>query len=257
MLKVLGIIPARSGSKGVHDKNIKPIGGIPLLEYSVFSATRAKAQGILSEVVVSTDSARYLSIVSQYDIERRYLRPEALATDTSPTIDAVIDVLDWYRDQHRASFDAVMILQPTTPFRTPEHMKEAISILKRKPEATCVASVCKLGDHHPMRIKKMNDDGRLIDFCCDYAEPEPSRRQDFRPNAYIRNGAIYLTKVRTLREDGVIRGNWVAGMEMPEANSINIDEHMDYLIAKASLEYDRFEKDLYFFQELLSKKVQP
>jgi len=253
-MKVLGFIPARSGSKGVPDKNIKPIKKIPLLEFSVYAAVKAKQLGILDEVVVSTDSEHYLSTVSQYDIEKDYLRPPALAADNSPTIDAVLDVLNWYSEQHDRGFDAVMILQPTSPFRTPQHIKDAISLMSENSQATCVASICKLGDHHPLRIKRMSDSGQLMDFCDEYIEPEPSRRQDFQPDAYIRNGAIYLTRTRSLVDEGVIRGNWVVGMEMPEANSINVDEHLDYLIAKASLEYDRFSEDLAFFNEFINNK---
>ena len=253
-IKVLGFIPARSGSKGVPDKNIKRIKEVPLLEFSVYAAVNARQQGILDEVVVSTDSEHYLATVSQYNIEKDYLRPPALAADESPTIDAVLDVLNWYKVQHHRSFDAVMILQPTSPFRTPKHIKDAISLMSENSQATCVASICKLGDHHPLRIKRLSDSGQLIDFCDQYIESEPSRRQDFQPDAYIRNGAIYLTKTRTLVDNGVIRGDWVVGMEMPEANSINVDEHLDYLIAKASLEYDRFSDDLAFFKELINNK---
>jgi len=255
-MRVLGFIPARSGSKGVPDKNIKPIKGIPLIEFTVFAAVIAKSKKILSDVIVSTDSHEYLSHVKHYDIERDYLRPKDLATDSAPTIDAVIDALNWYQEHKGKSFDAVMILQPTTPFRTLEHIANSIEMMKNTPSATCVASICKLGDHHPMRIKKMTAEGQLLDFCSDYVEPEPSRRQDFSPDAYIRNGAIYLTRTKTLQDEGVIRGSWVAGMEMPEANSINVDEHMDYLIAKASLEYDRFAEELSFFNDLISQKEQ-
>lgn len=253
-MKVLGFIPARAGSKGVPDKNIKPIKGIPLLEYSVFAATKAKQQGILQDVIVSTDSRHYLSYVNSYDIDQEYLRPYELATDTSPTIDAVLHVLDWYKNRHKKSYDAVMILQPTSPFRTAHNIAQAITLLENTPQASCVASICKLSDHHPMRIKRLEDSGRLMDFCSEHTEPEPSRRQDFFPEAFIRNGAIYLTTTKTLQKEHVIRGNWVAGLEMSQANSINVDEHIDFVLAKASLEYDIFSDDLAFFQELLIKK---
>jgi CMP-N,N'-diacetyllegionaminic acid synthase len=253
-MKVLGFIPARSGSKGVPDKNIKTIKRVPLLEFSVYAAVQAKNCGILDSVVVSTDAKHYLSIVDDYAIEKDYLRPRALAADNSPTIDAILDVLSWYEGQHNKSFDAVMTLQPTSPFRTPKHIKDAIDLMIDKPMASCVASICKLGDHHPLRIKRMSDSGQLRDFYDEYVEPEHSRRQDFRPDAYIRNGAVYLTTTKTLVNDRVIRGSWVAGMEMPQANSINVDEHLDYLIAKASLEYDGFRDDLSFFNDLINKK---
>jgi len=253
-MDVLGFIPARSGSKGVPDKNIKPIKNIPLLEFTVFAAASAKKLGYLSDVVVSTDSEHYLSRIDQYEIEKNYLRPAALSMDDSPTIYAVHDVLNWYQVNYNKTFDAVMILQPTSPFRTPKHIKQAIDLMNNSPQASCVASISRLGDHHPRRIKRVSEMGQLLDFCEEHKEPEPSRRQDFRPYAFIRNGAIYLTRTETLLDDGVIRGNWVAGMEMPEANSINVDEHLDYLIASASLDYDGFSNDLSFFDELVRSK---
>jgi len=253
-MNILGFIPARSGSKGVPDKNIKPIKCVPLLEFSVFTAMKAKEYGFLSEVLVSTDSDYYLSLVSDYGIEQGYLRPASLASDTSPTIDAVLHVLEWYRDRKGVTFDAVMTLQPTSPFRTPRHIEQAIRLMEGTPQATCVASISKLGDHHPMRIKRFEKGVRLVDFCDEHVEPEPSRRQDFKPDAYVRNGAIYLTRTKTLLEDSLIRGPWVAGMIMPDANSINVDEHMDYVIARAALEYERFSDELSFFRELFSKR---
>ena len=255
MGKILGFIPARSGSKNVPNKNIKPIKGVPLLEYSVFSAIKAKEDGILTEVIVSTDSEEYLSLLDEYDIEKKYIRPKKLSGDNSPTIDSIVDVLKWYENGRSIEFDAVMILQPTSPFRTPTHIKDAVLLMEKDSGATCVASVCKLGDHHPMRIKRLMNDNQLVDFCSDYIEPDPSRRQDFYPDAYVRNGAIYLTKVKDLLDSGLIRGSRVIGMVMPEENSINIDEHIDYLIAKASLDYDVFSENLSFFNILINRKI--
>ena len=252
---VLGFIPARSGSKGVPNKNIKPIKAIPLLEYSVFSAVKAKEKGYLTEVVVSTDSHEYLSMLDGYDIEKEYIRPKELSGDSSPTIDSVLHILEWYKKRRSMVFDAVMILQPTTPFRTPGHINEAISLMNSDSTFSCIASVSKLADHHPLRIKKFMDNGQLVDFCKDYLETEPSRRQDFTPDAYIRNGAIYLTKVRDLESTGLIRGSKVGGMIMPEANSINIDEHMDYIVAKESLDYPVFSRDLSFFKQLTNVEI--
>lgn len=253
-MKILGYIPARSGSKGVPDKNIKQLNGVPLLEFSVFSAVRAKQFGFLDQVMVSTDSPEYLSFVDGYDISQGYLRPEEFSTDKSPTIDGILHALEWYKKEHDIFFDAVMTLQPTSPFRTPEHIEKALQLMKSNQQATCVASVSLLGDYHPLRIKRLEDGGRLLDFYDEHVEPDPSRRQDFEPSAYIRNGAIYLTKIKTLLEDGLIRGPWILGMEMPEGNSINVDEHMDFLIAKASLEYEGYKDQLSFFNELFKKK---
>ncbi len=252
-MKILGFIPARSGSKGVKDKNIKRIKGIPLLEFSVYSAVKSLEKGYINEILVSTDSPDYLKLLSKYNIINDYIRPSYLATDLSPTIDSIIHALNWLKVNKSKEFDAVMILQPTAPFRTPEHIAESIKLFKKYEKCTCVASIQKLGDHHPMRIKKLNKQKRLLDFCSDYKESEPSRRQDFKPTAFIRNGAIYLTSTKTIFEKNLIRGDYVIGMEMPESNSINIDEHLDFISASAALDYEEFSKNLSFFNELIKK----
>ncbi len=253
-MRVLGFIPARSGSKGVKNKNIKKIEGIPLLEFSVYAAEKSMDKGYISDILVSTDSKDYLELVSKYNIVNGYLRPSNLATDKSPTIDSVIHGLNWLRKVKGKIFDAVMILQPTSPFRTPNHINEAIRLLKKNKQCTCVASIKRLADHHPKRIKKLNEKNQLLDYCNHAKEPEPSRRQDFLPHAFIRNGAIYLTRTNTLIEKNLIRGDHVIGMEMPESNSINIDEHFDFISAANALHYDEFYKDLEFFVEFINLK---
>lgn len=253
-MKILGFIPARSGSKGVINKNIKKIKGIPLLEFSVFSAEKSKEKDYINDVFVSTDSIDYLNLLSKYNIIQGYLRPPNLATDKSPTIDCVIHAINWLKHKKGKSYDAVMILQPTSPFRTADHINKAIKLLEQNTYCTCVASIKKLGDHHPKRIKRLNSEGKLLDYCSHTIEPEPSRRQDFLPHAYVRNGAIYLTLTKTLLEKNLIRGDHVVGMEMPESNSINVDEHFDFVSAEAALDYEEYADNLKFFNELIKSK---
>ena len=253
-MEVLGFIPARSGSKGVKNKNIRKIKGIPLLEFSVYAAEKSMEKGYISDILISSDSKDYLDLVSKYSFVKGYLRPANLATDKSPTIDSIIHGLNWLREEKGKIFDAVMILQPTSPFRTPDHIKEAIRLLQKNKLCTCVASIKRLADYHPKRIKTLNEKGQLLDYCFHAKEPEPSRRQDFLPHAYIRNGAIYLTRTKTIIENKLIRGDHVIGMEMPESNSINIDEHFDFISASAALQYDEFNKDLEFFVNFINSK---
>ena len=181
-MNTLAFIPARSGSKGVIDKNIRNLNGIPLLAYSVHIAQLCFKQGIFSDVLVSTDSIHYLEKIKQTGYTKQYIRPRELAQDESPTIDAIIHAINDYAKKN-IFFDNVMILQPTSPFRSIQDIKRSIQVLESNPLTTCVASVFKLSDHHPRRIKLINKDGFLDDFCDEYKEPEPSRRQDFTPDA--------------------------------------------------------------------------
>ena len=252
-MKILGLIPARSGSKGIKNKNIMPIKNIPLLEFSIFTGIKCKEAGLLTDVVVSTDSKEYLNMFSDYKIDRGYLRPKILAEDDTPTIDVIIDLINWYKLKKNVTFDAVLLLQPTSPFRTLENINDAINMLKQNPDLSCVTSISKLEDHHPLRIKRINEDNKLVDFNNTLVEPEPSRRQDFTPSAYIRNGEIYLSPIKSILEKREIRGNNIGPIIMKQSNSINIDEHLDYLIANTVLDYEPFAHDLEFFNELLKK----
>ena len=252
-IKTLAFIPARSGSKGVPGKNIKCIGNIPLINYTAYCVSHLLQKEIVSDFLVSTDSQDYLEITSKFLPNQNYLRPSTLSTDSSPTIDAILHALDWFESMHSKSFDYVIILQPTSPFRTPTHVKESLDLIKSVPNSTCVASVSLLSDHHPLRIKSLCPSTyRLTDFLPELYEPEPSRRQDFLPPAYIRNGCIYITPVQLLRSDGLIRGSNVYGYQMPESNSINIDDHLDFLTATSALSYPAYSENLSYFQPLIN-----
>lgn len=252
-MKILAYIPARSGSKGVPNKNINPIFNIPLLEYSVYTACDAKSKGLVNDVFVSSDSKDYLALVSNYEIVKGYIRPASLSDDSSPSIDGVLDALSYMHLKFKKTYDAVIILQPTAPFRTVEHIESAIDLLNSDKTASSVVGICKLGDMHPCRIKKISKDGYLEDFSEQFCESEPSRRQDFKPEAYIRNGTIYLTRIEWIQKS-VIRGPKILPLTMSEANSINIDEHIDYLLASLALDYPAYETDLSYFYPLVSCK---
>ena len=247
-MSTLAFIPARSGSKGVINKNIRLLNNIPLLAYSVFIAQKCKEMNMFSEIVVSTDSKDYLNELKPLGYEEKYLRPSSLAQDNSATVDAAIHAIEHYAKQN-IYFDNIMILQPTSPFRNIEQIKDAIDLINSNKKATCVASVYKLGDYHPRRIKLINN-GFLEDFCKEYKEPEPSRRQDFTPDAFIRSGSIYLSKTNQLIEKGIIRGKYVLPLEVSEVFSINVDEELDFFKAEAVINSNKFDEELRLFDKL-------
>jgi CMP-N-acetylneuraminic acid synthetase len=249
-LKVLGFIPARSGSKGIKDKNICRIKSVPLVAYTVFCALDAKGQGFLDEIIVSTDKEEYLEFLQPLSYDTKYRRPPILCKDTSRTIDAIFDALHWYKIQE-ITFDAVMVLQPTAPFRTPFHIEQAINFLNQNPKASCVTGITQLHDIHPTRIKILENSLWLQDICDHFMENEPSRRQDLLPKTYIRNGSIYLTPSDNLQTTKKIRGSRALGMEMHEAYSVNIDTPIDLLTAKACLEYSAYKEYLDYFDSLI------
>jgi CMP-N-acetylneuraminic acid synthetase len=226
-MKVLAIIPARAGSKGVPGKNKKLLAGKPLIRYSIDAA---KACPAVTHIAVSTDDVDIISIAEQSGVHA-IRRPEELATDKAPMVPVIEHVLDAVGANGR--FDAILLLQPTSPLRTSTHIADAIALLAAHPAADGVLSVMRLYDHHPARIKKIGDNGYLTDFCM--PEEDAAGRADLNPPAYIRNGAIYLTRLPYfLAHKTVKRGNMLP-YEMPSDLSVNIDEPIDFTVAESIL----------------------
>jgi len=223
-MKVLGIIPARGGSKGVPGKNIKHLAGKPLIAYSIDAS---KDSG-LSKLIVSTDDEQIADVARGLGADVPFLRPDFLASDTAKSLDVSRHALLTMEKCDNVQYDAIMLLQPTTPFRTTEDINQAIELLLANPDADSVISVVDVQGHHPARMKYL-EEGILIDppFCEAY---ENQNRQELRP-MYIRNGAIYLTKRDTLLNNSY-KGNKCLGLVMSSARSSNIDTLFDFKLAE-------------------------
>ncbi len=223
-MKILGIIPARGGSKGVPGKNIRPLAGQPLIAYTIYAAI---ASGI-DEIILSTDDQVIADIAQFYGARVPFVRPADLSSDTAKSIDVAIHGLKTVEHIDNCQYDAVILLQPTAPFRSAEDIRESISILENCPDADSVISVVDVQAHHPARMKYL-EKGILIDtpFCEEY---ENQNRQELRP-MYIRNGAIYLTRRETLL-GGSFKGKKCMAHVMPEIRSSNIDTINDFELAE-------------------------
>lgn len=223
-MKILGVIPARGGSKGVVGKNIKPLSGKPLIAYSIEAATSS----LLSKVIVSTDDEKIMQVAHQFGAATPFVRPSNLASDTAKSIDVAKHALQQMELLDDTEYDAIMLLQPTTPFRNTSDINEAIKILSNTPDADSVISVVDVLAHHPARMKFL-EDGILIDppFCEAY---ENQNRQELEP-MYIRNGAIYLTKRNTLLNNSY-KGKKCMALIMPQERSVNIDTIDDFEFAE-------------------------
>jgi CMP-N,N'-diacetyllegionaminic acid synthase len=218
-MKILGVIPARGGSKGVPRKNIRLLNGVPLIEYSI----KAAMNSMLSSVIVSTDDDEIASVSKQAGANVPYKRSEVLANDKAKSLDVVIDALK-FMEGVEGKFDAVMMLQPTTPFRTTDDINYAIKLLQDNPNADSVISVVDVKGHHPARMKYFQD-GLLIDppFVEEY---ENQNRQELTP-MFIRNGAIYLSR-RDIILNSSFKGKTCLGLVMPDSRSVNIDTMQDF-----------------------------
>lgn len=217
-MKILGLIPARGGSQTVKRKNMIDLGGVPLIEWTIKTAQASS----LSRVIVSTDNQEIADFSKKIGCEVPFIRPGELATSSALAIDVVNHALDVLGEE----FDAVMMLQPTTPFRIKEDIEESIRIIQ---DASSVISVVAVDGAHPARMKYI-EEGLLIDP--PFAEEiENMPRQELR-KVFIRNGAIYLTKVPYLREM-TFKGPKSVALIMPSERSVNIDSEFDLVVARA------------------------
>lgn len=232
-MKILGIIPARGGSKGVPGKNIRLLAGKPLIVHTI----KAALASMLTDVIVTTDDGQISTIAKAAGAQVPFVRPAHLASDTAKSLDVAIHALQ-SMEALNGTYDAAMLLQPTAPFRTSGDIDEAIRILASRPDADSVISVVDVQGHHPARMKFIQQ-GVLIDP--PFAEAyENQNRQELTP-MYIRNGAIYLTKRDTLLQHSY-KGNLCMALIMPQQRSVNIDTLNDF--EEAEWIYQRYLSDV-------------
>ncbi|MCO6494385.1 MAG: acylneuraminate cytidylyltransferase family protein [Bacteroidetes bacterium] len=222
-MKVLGIIPARGGSKGVPRKNIKLLGGKPLIAYTLDAVLKSN----ILHHVVSTDDEEIAEISKNFGGNVPFIRPPEIATDTASSLDVAIHALNMMEHINNIKYDAIMLLQPTTPFRNENDINQSIIIMDDS-DADSVISVVDVGGTHPARMKFVRD-GYLIDP--DFVEErEGQNRQELEP-MYIRNGGIYLSKKNVLMS-GSFKGKNSKAYIMPEERSVNIDTFTDFEYAE-------------------------
>lgn len=230
-MRILGIIPARGGSQGIPNKNIYPINGRPLIDYTIKEAQKSAR---LTRCVVSTDSPTIKTIAEECGADVPFMRPAEYATHTAKAHAVLRHAILTIEEMEGARYDAACMLQPTTPLRRADDIDGAIEKFIRT-GADSVISVIRLEDKHPIRIKKIEDD-QLHPFCL--PEPELMPRQHLKPDAYLRNGAVYVFKRDNLIEHGTIFGDVSRPYIMAETQSVNIDTMMDLKLAEYLLNSD-------------------
>jgi CMP-N,N'-diacetyllegionaminic acid synthase len=223
-MKILAIIPARGGSKGVPKKNIKMMHGKPLIAYSIEQALSVKH--LFHRVIVSTEDKEIARISMQYGAEIPFLRPQELAEDHAPSLGLVQHAVHFIEKQDKIKLDWVCLLQPTNPLRTPIDIKDSIHLCSNTP-CDSVISVAQAEHQHPVYMKKIID-GYLVPF--GPKETEGTRRQDLTPQAYFRDGSIYLTKRDVVIDHNSLWGTHALPLIMPSIRSVGIDNALDWEI---------------------------
>lgn len=222
-MKVLSIVPARCGSKGFPNKNIKKIGDKTLLELAVKVGLDCKA---VDDVYVSTDCKKYENIALNAGAKSLGLRPEEFATDSAKSIDVVVDLINKLEEK----YDYLVLLQPTSPIREPKDIENMINLLKDKCADACV-SVTQFEEPHPFKLKSINSDGYVKSFIDGTTSEVP--RQSL-PKAYALNGAIYITKIESILTEKTFLPNKTVPYVMN--TNINIDSEEDFIFLEAMVQ---------------------
>ena len=219
--RILAVIPARGGSKGVSRKNIRPVCGKPLIAYTIETALAARH--LFHRVIVSTDDEEIADVARQHGADVPFMRPDDLAGDRVAMLPVLQHAVRFVEEQDDVVLDWVCLLQPTDPLRAVADIEEAIR-LGQAGGCDSVISVVQVFAVHPMLMKRI-EGGSLEPYCIE--EKEGTRRQDYDPPAYMRNGAIYLTRRDVLMEHGSVWGETIRPYIMPPERSVGVDSELD------------------------------
>ncbi len=218
------LIPARGGSKGIPGKNIKPLNGRSLIYYTLDAACAVASP---EDICVSTDSDEIIRVVRKYGLDVPFKRPCELATDTASSYEVILHAIDFY-EQRGIKYERVVLLQPTSPFRTGTHVREALSLYQ--PELDMVVSV-KITNANPyFNLFEENNEG----FLTRSKSGTFTRRQDC-PVVYEYNGAIYVMNVQSLKKRQLGNFSKIRKYVMNEEDSLDIDTKFDWIVAEAIL----------------------
>lgn len=226
-MKHLVVIPARGGSKGVPGKNIKLLNGKPLIHYTIEAAREVFKD---EEIIVSTDDPEIRSVAEKTGLKVPFLRPSDLATDTASSQDVLIHALDFF-EKHDGTPDRIILLQPTSPFRTAGQIKTALTLMDEQTDM--IVSVKETSANPYFNLREENNNGWLEPS----KEGNFTRRQD-APKVYELNGAIYIINPNALRHERMAAFKKIKKYVMDEQSSHDIDTMMDWKIAEVIVKED-------------------
>ena len=224
-MKILVIIPARGGSKGIPHKNIKPLNGKPLIHYTIDVARQIVTD---EDICVSTDDQEIIKCVENYGLKVPFVRPAELATDTAGTYEVLLHALDFYEKQGKI-FDIVILLQNTSPFRTAEQVNEAIQLYKEGIDMVVSVKECPANPYYC--VFEENKDGYL--HVCK-GDGKITRRQD-APKVYEYNGAIYIINSKSLKQMPLYAFPHKVKYVMDAKSSIDLDTMFDWSMAEMTI----------------------
>lgn len=225
-MKPIVVIPARGGSKGIPKKNIKILGGKPLIEYTINAAREVFND---NEIIVSTDDSEVSAHANKLGLDVPFLRPASLATDSAGTYEVLLHAVEHIESTGYYP-EVLLLLQPTSPFRSAEHIREALEIYKGHEDVEMVVSVTKTKANPYFVLFEENEKGYL-----QHSKKGNFVRRQNCPQVWEYNGAIYVVNVAALKRKKLSEFNKVVKYEMGELSSHDLDTPLDWLVAEAIL----------------------
>lgn len=225
-MKILVIIPARGGSKGIPHKNIKPLNGKPLIYYTIDEAREIVGD---DDICVSTDDSEIIKCVEDYGLCVPFVRPEELATDTAGTYEVLLHALSFFEKQGR-HYDAVLLLQNTSPFRKAEQIKEALALYNDNVDMVVSVKECAA---NPYYCVFEEDNNGFLHVC--KGDGNIFRRQD-APKVYEYNGAIYIMNAEKLKTTHMHKMQKRVKYVMDDLSSFDLDTMWDWQMAESIIE---------------------
>lgn len=229
--KLLAIIPARKGSKGIKNKNIVNFNGKPLIYWTIASAKKSK---FINHIVVSTDSTEIASIANQHGIETPFIRPSELADDDSSSIDVILHSLNWLQQNRNLNFTHVALLEPTSPLRSPKDIDDAFTDLLSATKSKSIVSVAPVNAQHSVFQLQLD----IQNFIKPIFEQgiQHIRRQDVSPQYFI-DGTVYISEVETIKSKRTFYHDMTRAYVVPSWKSIEIDFPEDLVVAQALMHF--------------------
>ena len=228
--KIIAIIPARGGSKGIPEKNIKLFNGKPLIYYAVKLAKESEKKGIIVDHIVSTDDKEIASTARKIGGNVPFLRPESLATDDSLVIDTIMHAVEWWEQQHNDVVHSILLLQPTNPLTAIEDIDNSVKYyLNNQPKANCLISICDAQHVRLPTLYYKND--KYLEQVSKKVSPVV-RRQELK-QLYWRNGAVYISRRDLFLDGGKLINDTPLFYEMPRERSVPIDDMFDWVLAES------------------------
>lgn len=227
--RVLAIVPARGGSKGLPGKNIRPLAGKPLIGWTLESAKNSK---YLDEVFVSTDSQEIADVAESFGVKVPKLRPEELASDTATSASVVLYTIDYFRKQGK-DFDYILLLEPTSPMRKKDDIDNAIALACDHPDKAGVVSLGEVHMEHPSIVKKISDKS-IIES---YVESQKVTRRQQLDKAYFPYGVVYLVRTDYFEKNQLFYGKDSLPYIIERWQCYEVDDIYDFTAIEAILKY--------------------